>query len=70
MMAVAGLRAGTSEKYDVRNVDDLRRYPLLHSTASLDGVLSTAGDDPPPVRGAMYEDSQRSWPAVQGDGSR
>ena len=56
----------------VRGVDDLRRYPLLHSTGEpwtawlFDGL---ADDPSSSVRGAMYEDSQAVVRlAVQGDG--
>lgn len=56
----------------VRNVDDLRRYPLLHSTSEpwtawlFDGRV----DDPSAgFRGALYEDSQAVVRlALQGDG--
>ena len=56
----------------VRNVDDLRRYPLLHSTGEpwTAWLFDGRADDPTSsVRGAMYEDSQAVVRlAVQGDG--
>lgn len=56
----------------VRGVDDLRRYPLLHSTGEpwTAWLFDGRADDPSSgVRGAMYEDSQAVVRlAVQGDG--
>jgi LysR family glycine cleavage system transcriptional activator len=56
----------------VRNVDDLRRYPLLHSTGEpwTTWLFEGRADDPSAsFRGAMYEDSQAVVRlAVQGDG--
>ena len=60
-VAAAGLLAGTSQKYGpVRNVDDLRRYPLLHGMGEpwTAWLFDGRADDPSSmVRGAMYEDS-------------
>jgi len=56
----------------VHGVDDLRRYPLLHSTGEpwTSWLFDARVDDPSSVfRGAMYEDSQAVVRlAVQGDG--
>ena len=56
----------------VRHVDDLRRYPLLHSTGEpwTTWLFEGHADDPSAsFRGAMYEDSQAVVRlAVQGDG--
>jgi LysR family transcriptional regulator, glycine cleavage system transcriptional activator len=56
----------------VRSVDDLRRYPLLHSTGEpwTTWLFDGRADDPSSgFRGAMYEDSQAVVRlAVQGDG--
>jgi len=64
---------GLLKKYGpVRNVDDLRRYPLLHSTGEpwTAWLFDGRADDPTSsVRGAMYDDSQAVVRlAVQGDG--
>jgi LysR family glycine cleavage system transcriptional activator len=56
----------------VRSVDDLRRYPLLHSSGEpwTTWLFDGRADDPSDgFRGAMYEDSQAVVRlAVQGDG--
>jgi LysR family glycine cleavage system transcriptional activator len=56
----------------VRNVDDLRRYPLLHSASEpwTAWLFDGRADDPSAgFRGALYEDSQAVVRlALQGDG--
>src|ERR1039458_838400 len=56
----------------VRNVDDLRRYPLLHSVSEpwTTWMFDGRADDPSArFRGARYDDSQAVVPrAVQGHG--
>ena len=56
----------------VRNVDDLRRYPLLHSVSEpwTTWMFDGRADDPSAgFRGALYDDSQAVVRlAVQGDG--
>ncbi|HEY3809063.1 MAG TPA: LysR substrate-binding domain-containing protein [Steroidobacteraceae bacterium] len=56
----------------VRNVDDLRRYPLLHSSGEpwTAWLFDGRADDPSAgFRGALYEDSQAVVRlAIQGDG--
>jgi LysR family transcriptional regulator, glycine cleavage system transcriptional activator len=56
----------------VRNVDDLRRYPLLHSSGEpwIAWLFEGRADDPSAgFRGALYEDSQSVVRlALQGDG--
>jgi UrcA family protein len=63
---------GERQSGPVRNVDDLRRYPLLHSVSEpwTTWMFDGRADDPSAgFRGARYDDSQAVVPrAVQGHG--